>query len=126
MNRHQDQVREFHEKFGVDVAVNFQAIRDGEFRSRLLLEECLETTDAIKAGDLTEAIDGLCDLIYVAYGAALTFGVDLEPYFDEVHRSNMEKEGGQRRGDGKIMKPPGWLAPRIDEMLYRGTGTLKP
>lgn len=87
-------------------------------RKKLIMEEAQETCEAIDNDDLVEAIDGICDLIYVAIGAAITFGIhDLEPFFDEVHRSNMAKVGGVQDGDGKILKPEGWQPPRIAELL---------
>jgi len=62
--------------------------------------------------DLVEVIDGLCDLIYVAYGTAEAVGVDLEPYFNAVHASNMAKTGESVDGHGKRgRKPPGWEPP---------------
>lgn len=67
--------------------------------------------------DLVEAIDGMCDVLVVTYGTAVDFGVDLEPFYDEVHRSNMAKAGGKRREDGKVLKPEGWQPPRIKELL---------
>lgn len=67
--------------------------------------------------DMIEVIDGLCDLLYVTYGAAVRSGIDLEPFFAEVHRSNMEKTGGDTRADGKILKPEGWVPPKIAELL---------
>jgi len=34
-------------------------------------------------------IDALCDLLYVTAGAPVEMGVELGPFFDEVHASNM-------------------------------------
>lgn len=116
MNDWQSMVREFNVKFGATVG-NGPAIRDADLRASLIEEEAKETVDAIKAGDLVAAVDGLCDLIYVAVGAAVAFGVDLAPLFSEVHRSNMAKDGGAKRPDGKILKPHGWRPPRIAELL---------
>jgi predicted HAD superfamily Cof-like phosphohydrolase len=45
------------------------------------------------------------------YGAAIESGVDLGPFFDEVHFANMRKTNGGVRGDGKILKPEGWRPP---------------
>jgi predicted HAD superfamily Cof-like phosphohydrolase len=59
----------------------------------------------------------MCDVIYVICGTAVEFGIDLAPFFAEVHRTNMAKEGGATRADGKILKPEGWQPPRIAEML---------
>lgn len=73
--------------------------------------------------DLVEAIDGLCDLIFVAYGSAEDVGIDLEPFYDEVTRSNMDKrdvEQSQNGTDapvGKAIKPPGWKEPDIKGIL---------
>lgn len=41
--------------------------------------------------DLKEMVDALADIKYVNEGAANAFGLDLKPFFDEVHRSNMTK-----------------------------------
>jgi predicted HAD superfamily Cof-like phosphohydrolase len=46
-------------------------------------------------------------------------GVDLRPFFREVHRTNMHKLTGPKRADGKQLKPEGWLPPRIEAMYNR-------
>ncbi len=89
----------------------------GELRCALIEEEAREFRAAVEANDPVEMVDALCDLLYVVYGAACQLGVDLEPFFREVHRTNMEKRHGYRRADGKWMKPNGWQPPRIAEML---------
>jgi predicted HAD superfamily Cof-like phosphohydrolase len=93
------------------------AIRRGELRAEPIREEAEETVSAIKSGDLVGAVDGLCDLVCVVYGTAAEFGVDLEPFWNEVHRTNMAKAGGPVRGDGKRLKPPGWQPPDITGIL---------
>lgn len=119
MSKVQEQVREFLEKFGVPIG-GTPAIREGSLRARLIAEEAMETIEAIQRGDLVEAVDGLCDLIYVCYGAALTFGIkNLDQFIDEVHRTNMLKEGGRTRIDGKILKPDSWEPPRIAAMIAK-------
>lgn len=55
--------------------------------------------------------------LYVVFGTAIEFGVDLTPFFAEVHRTNMLKVGGATRADGKILKPDGWEPLRIAMML---------
>lgn len=124
INPWQLDVAEFHRKFGVPIYTGRPEIRRGALRRKLILEEANETADAIEAGDLPEAIDGLVDTIYVCLGAALEFGVDLAPFFAEVHRTNMAKEGGPTREDGKIMKPEGWKPPAIAQMITEGKGRL--
>jgi predicted HAD superfamily Cof-like phosphohydrolase len=92
-------------------------IRRPELRAALIREEADETVAAILAGDLIEALDGCCDLLAVVYGTAAEFGVDLAPFWDEVHRTNMAKVGGPVRADGKRLKPPGWTPPDLQRVL---------
>jgi predicted HAD superfamily Cof-like phosphohydrolase len=116
MHKAQEQVTAFHA--ALDVTIGEQpAIRDADLRASLIAEEATETIDAIRAGDIVAAIDGLCDLLYVAYGTAVSFGIDLEPFFEEVHASNMAKLGAGRRADGKVLKSVEWQPPRIAEIL---------
>jgi predicted HAD superfamily Cof-like phosphohydrolase len=49
--------------------------------------------------------------------------VDIEPFFEEVHRSNMAKVGGTRRPDGKWLKPPDWQPPDLTRILRERYGT---
>lgn len=111
-----DDVREFHLALGIPVAEG-PAIRRPGLRAELIREEAEETCLAIEQGDLIGAIDGLCDLLCVVHGAALEFGIDLAPFWDEVHRSNMTKVGGPVRKDGKVLKPAGWTPPDIARVL---------
>ena len=67
--------------------------------------------------DFIESIDGICDLIFVALGAAVRFGIDIEPFFNEVSRANLAKEGGTTRADGKVLKPTGWQPPDHETIL---------
>jgi predicted HAD superfamily Cof-like phosphohydrolase len=98
----------------------------GQLRVSLIQEEAGEFAAAVAAGDLVETVDALCDLLYVTYGAAVDLGVDLEPFFAEVHRSNMAKVGGTRRADGKWLKPAGWTPPDIAGLLRRRYGLEPP
>lgn len=118
MNRMQAQVMEFHRKLNHPIGLT-PSISRPEFRAELIREEAKETVDAILAGDFVEAVDGLCDLLYVTFGAAIEFGINLEPIFDEVHRSNLAKAGGKVRADGKTLKPEGWAPPRIAEEIEK-------
>jgi hypothetical protein len=54
--------------------------------------------------------------------------VDLEPFFAEVHRTNMAKVGGPVRPDGKKLKPEGWQPPDIAGILRAqiAAAPLKP
>ncbi len=125
MHPAQRQVRDFHEAFalGAPDALDTASF-PAELRIRLIDEEAAEFAVAARAGDVVGAIDALCDLLYVTYGAAVSLGVDIEPFFDEVHRSNMAKVGGTRRPDGKWLKPRGWQPPDLARILRERYGTL--
>jgi predicted HAD superfamily Cof-like phosphohydrolase len=112
----QDDVREFHEALDIPVAMT-PKLRRPELRAALIEEEARETCEAIRNGDLIGAIDGLCDILCVVYGAALEFGIDLDPFWQEVHRTNMAKVGGPVREDGKRLKPEGWTPPDLARVL---------
>jgi predicted HAD superfamily Cof-like phosphohydrolase len=86
-------------------------------RYRLIQEESGELCRAMMHNDMVEIIDGLCDLLYVTFGAAEAYGIDIQMYFNEVHRSNMNKDPANRDSFGKVTKPPLWERPRIAEML---------
>lgn len=95
-------------------------------RASLIKEEYQELTDAWMRRDLPETTDAILDLIYVLIGTLPALGIDPYPIWDAIHSANMAKEGGGRRGDGKIMKPPGWFPPYIKGLLqdqgYEGYG----
>lgn len=114
----QRDVEDFHRTLDIPVG-DTPAIRRPELRAALIAEEAGETVAAIRAGDLVEAIDGMCDLLCVVYGTAVEFGIDLAPFWNEVHRSNMAKVGGPKREDGKALKPDGWVPPNIAGVLAR-------
>jgi len=67
--------------------------------------------------DLPALADALCDLDYVVEGTRLEFGIDGGPVLAEVQRANMAKIGGEKRADGKIMKPEGWQPPDVARVL---------
>jgi len=118
MNKWQRDVEEFHRKFGLTVGET-KRMRDAQLRCQLIREEADETCDALLDGSMTDTVDGLCDLIYVCLGTAVAFGIDLDEFWDAVHASNMAKEGGATRADGKLLKPEGWQPPDIAGILER-------
>ena len=63
----------------------------------------------------------LADLLYVVYGTAVSYGIDLEPVFQEVQRSNMSKVGGYKREDGKWVKPATYSPAVIKPILEQQT-----
>lgn len=66
-----------------------------------------------------DVADAIADLLYVVYGTAVAWGIDIDPVFKAVHEANMRKfgPGGYEREDGKWMKPPDWEAPDIAGVL---------
>lgn len=120
----QAQVRAFHEKFGCTVGTTPE-MRDYRLRRALIMEEGNETVEALWRNDLPGIAKELCDLLYVALGTAVACGIDLQPVWDRVHASNMAKEGGATREDGKILKPAGWVPPDVEGALVE-QGWIKP
>jgi predicted HAD superfamily Cof-like phosphohydrolase len=127
VNKEQAMVAAFHRRFGNPPPDRPDlAAFPGQLRVSLIAEESAEFAAAVADGDLVEMVDALCDLLYVTYGAAVDLGVDLEPFFAEVHRSNMAKVGGTRRADGKWLKPAGWTPPDVAGLLRRRYGIEPP
>lgn len=62
-----------------------------KLRIDLIKEELDELKEAIVNKDMVEIGDALADILYVTYGAGVSFGIDLDKAFDLVHTSNMSK-----------------------------------
>jgi predicted HAD superfamily Cof-like phosphohydrolase len=94
-----------------------------ELRVRLLVEEVDEYAAASRSKDLVGIADALADIVYVAYGAALTYGIDLDVVLSEVHRANMSKLDADGRpsyrSDGKVVKSPRYSPPDVKGVLAR-------
>lgn len=91
-------------------------------RIKLMSSELSELIDAIAANDIVEIADGIADLIYVVKGTAITYGIDIEPIFNEVQRSNMSKciDGKLiKDASGKVMKPDTYSPPQLKPLLDR-------
>jgi predicted HAD superfamily Cof-like phosphohydrolase len=100
MYEHQRLVREFHKTFGLTVneQPTVPSERDCALRVNLNMEETGELLESaviglsmecyIKDGDEWRSIvgcaDACADLIYVISGAALTYGVEIEPQEDKI------------------------------------------
>lgn len=117
-----------------------------ELRATLLAEECAEAVESLESGDLHGLAKELADVLYVAYGAAYSHGIDLDAVTAEVHASNMSKltpcdacQGNgrgpywtgtcgdclgtgrtpeRRPGDGKVLKGPDYRPPDIEGVLF--------
>ena len=90
-------------------------------------------------GDLEGIARKLADIVYVAYGTAVAYGIDLDGVLAEVHHANMSKSDPcvgmgtdlthancECRGtgrvvrldsDGRVIKPEGWEPPDIEAAM---------
>lgn len=119
-----EMVRDFHIAFGQRVGEKpgLPDMNERALRIKLLQEEFREYMEAEGDDNLVEVADALADLIYIALGTSISYGVPLDKIFNEVHRSNMAKlvDGKVlRREDGKIIKPEGWTSPDIAAILNK-------
>jgi predicted HAD superfamily Cof-like phosphohydrolase len=121
MTEEQNLVCEFHRRFGA--VTNDRPTWPGthvhRLRVALIEEELAEFRNAGQRRDLVGVADALGDLLYVIYGAGVSYGIDLEPVFREIHRSNMSKgcSSVACRPDGKVLKGPNYSPPRVREAL---------
>lgn len=144
-----EHVREFHERFDVpigDLVERHPEREDVGLRIVLHEEEHDELVDELEALSAMLRAGGtraefqttyvriareLADVVYIAYGTALSIGIDLDAVLAEIHRSNMSKldDDGQpvRRADGKILKGPNFFEPNVAlAMIASMFGELDP
>lgn len=117
-------VAEFHSAFNLPMRQSPSAEIDDDLaklRIALLEEEVGEFVTASEKADLIGIADALADIVYVIYGTALTYGIDLDSVLREVHRSNMSKLAGDGkpliREDGKVLKSDRYFPPDIAAAL---------
>lgn len=151
-------VQDFHRKFGFETREEPGFLDPERMASRMnfLFEELSETAKAcgmqfdgkkfsplppfrrMAVEDLEEALDGLIDLVYVAFGTADLMGFNnqcpLVPKGNgqwsvwqeagmRVQQANMKKVRVENATESKrgtvfdVKKPEGWMAPRFDDIL---------
>ena len=119
MTDEQSMVEEFHRKF--EILVNERPTIPGnttkDLRVRLIQEEFDELKEALAKEDLVAVAKEMADLLYVVYGTAVSYGIDMEPVFQEIHRSNLSKVDGYKRADGKWVKPPTYSPACLEPIL---------
>jgi predicted HAD superfamily Cof-like phosphohydrolase len=94
------------------------SIKIKKLKIELIKEECRrELIKALKENDIEKIADGAVDSIVVILGMCVSYGIDIRPLWDEIHKTNMAKAGGPIREDGKRLKPEGWQPPKINELL---------
>ena len=84
-----EEVLELTEASGLKIVDSFGF----EFSKKLLTDkdgiQIIENSDM--KPDIVEVADAIADISYVNYGAALAYGIDIQPVEQEVHSSNMTK-----------------------------------
>ena len=125
-----EKVREFARAMGQPLDQPWPTdLEDGEgvglyrLRMNLVEEEFKELEDG---EDPEHVLKELCDLLYVVYGFAATYGWDIDEAFNRVHESNMSKLGPDGypiyREDGKIMKGPNYKEPYLGDLVGKQAG----
>jgi predicted HAD superfamily Cof-like phosphohydrolase len=119
-----EKVRDFHAAFGQRVGEKpeFPSYEERELRMRLMKEEVNEYNKAEDNSDITNLAVELADIIYIACGTAVSYGIPLDEVFNAIHSANMNKlvDGKViRREDGKIKKPEGWQQADIEGILKK-------
>ena len=80
----------------------------------------LEETKAVSHQVHVNLLKELGDVMYVASGFAVTFGLPISRAFDRIHESNMSKmvDGKAIKNDeGKVMKGPNYRPPLLDDLV---------
>jgi predicted HAD superfamily Cof-like phosphohydrolase len=124
MENAQAMVEAFHRMFEI-VVQQTPALVDDQTRAlriRLIHEEFEELKEAMAKNDLVGIAKEMADLLYVVYGTAVSYGIDMDAVFREVHRSNMSKVGGYKREDGKWVKPATYSPAAIESILAEQVG----
>jgi predicted HAD superfamily Cof-like phosphohydrolase len=122
-----DDVSAFNKKFGLEPtdSPSFPAEEIWKLKNRHMQEELDEIRAACLIGDLEQYFDGIIDLVYVALGAAYLAGLPFDEGFRRVHEANMKKvraitaEDSKRGSTYDIIKPAGWEAPVLDDLLRK-------
>lgn len=123
-----ESVKQFHQKYGhlVSDKVNVEVPSEVRtLRKKLIDEEYDELMLGLDSNDMVEIADGAADLIYVIVGTCISYGIDIDRIFAEVHRSNMTKTpviatNGAKYGT-KTPKGPDFIAPAVEMILFAPT-----
>ena len=84
----------------------------------LIDEEYTELQTALGNNDDVEQLDALVDILVVTMGAIRAAGFNGEGAWKEVMKTNFAKIDDKtgkvnKREDGKVLKPEGWVAPDL-------------
>ena len=86
MENAQAMVKAFHRMFDIVIQEAPAPIDDRThaLRIRLIHEEFEELKEAMAKNDLAGIAKEMADLLYVVYGTAVSYGIDMDPVFREV------------------------------------------
>jgi len=144
---HQHRVEQFMERAGQEVPVtpSIPASSVLGLRAKLILEECMETIEALGfivqmsevdhptegkkvvfaleytgVTNIIEVVDGCCDIKVVTTGTLSALGTPDLRAQELIDDANLRKfgPGGYRRDDGKWIKPPTWVKPDLPHLLF--------
>jgi len=115
-------VKDFHIAFYQRVGENPELpdMKERELRGKLLTEEFKEYINAEHNNDIVNIAQELADIIYIACGTAVSYGIPLDKVFAAIHKANMNKlvDGKPlKREDGKVIKPEGWKPADIKKII---------
>lgn len=123
MNQFLKDIEAFHIKYGL--AYNGQPRmldeKTSSFRAGFIEEELDEY---ILADTMEDKFDALIDLVYVALGTAYLHGFDFEEGWKRVQAANMKKvratqaDQSKRGSTSDVVKPEGWEAPDLRDLVY--------
>ena len=91
--RVEEKLLEFHRVFIQEDGGGFEKADCRALRKRLLEEEFNEYLKAEAENDFVEIADALADIVYIAVGTAVAYGILFDAIFSEVRASNMSKVG---------------------------------
>jgi len=132
MNARENQVRHFQQAMEQPIDIPMSS-KELMLRMSFIDEEVKELRDEVvvavkELGETAEVsheirvklLKELSDVMYVASGFAVTFGLPISRAFDRVHASNMSKmvDGKAIKNDeGKVMKGPNYKPPLLDNLV---------
>lgn len=121
MKKQQEMLVEFHKAAGLPCPAKPEIpdLAQQKLRLSLHMEEAVnELHWAFQDRDIVRVADAIGDALYVVLGTAVTCGIDIQPCFEAIHKSNMTKFiDGYRREDGKWMKGQSYTPVDLEPIL---------
>ncbi len=114
-----DDVREFHQRFGLGYDGPPRRLPD-EIRDLRHTMHREEVDELGSAATIADEVDALIDLAYFIFGTLDLHGVDVNEAWRRVHDANMRKvravETTKRGSTFDVVKPEGWRAPDLRDL----------